>query len=137
MALFGLGFASNLQSLLVDARDAEHAIEMGTAIAEGEKPSRVRGPLPPGLVAMGLFTEPEDDEDADVIVLDPFPHVEEYLEKLDAELTGEASEVRATCASEADSQDGQEVVRCELAPGHEGAHRATTSTGVVESWATA
>jgi hypothetical protein len=132
--LFGLGYGSDHQSMLVDARDEAHAIELGTEIAEGERPARVKA-IPPGLFVAGLFSE--DDEG--VIVVDAHPHVEEFLELLDVELTGEAievAEVEPTCASEAEAvgSSGVEIVRCEFETGHDGDHEAATKAGRVIRW---
>lgn len=127
MSLFYAGFASDMQPLLIDANDEAHATQIGTQIAEGEPPSRVV-PIPTGIFAAGLFTQP-DDEDGDEIAVDPFEHVVDYLEKVDAAIAGEP-----TCTSEGEA-DGGEIVRCELEPDHDGEHEATTRAGEVARWA--
>lgn len=130
MALFAVGFAK-MQSLIVDADDAASALELARNAAE-EVPARVI-PIPPGVFVAALFSEPED-EDAEVIAVEPFPHVEEYLSRVDDLLTGEGVEGEPVCGSQGSAEG--EVVTCELEPEHDGDHEGTTSAGGVVCWAT-
>jgi hypothetical protein len=134
MALFFVAFETDHQPLLVDANDAEHAVELAGKVGEGDAPARVV-PIAPGIFVAGLFTEPEDD-DAEVIIVDPLPHVADYLERIDAALDGDPPPVTdsaATCGSEADASD-DEVVACELEHEHDGQHEGTTRGGEVVRW---
>lgn len=128
--LFFASFGSGLQPLMIDADDLTHATKIATDVAEGEAPARVK-PIPTGVVVVSLFTEPED-EDEDVIVMDPLDHVVTFLERLDEELMGDA---RPTCGHEAEAGDANETVTCTLPPHTDGRHEGLTEDGELVTWA--
>lgn len=122
--LFFCSFAgSELPSLLVNHDDAESARRIATQVAEGIEPARVVA-LPPGaFVAEIVDAEDEDGDPTTAVEL--LDHTVNALDMLDDVGAG-------ACGTEADLSGA--VVTCELEPGHDGPHEATTASGEVATW---
>lgn len=122
-------------SLIVDAADLDDAIRISSAVAADDEPPgpppKLVRPLPPGVFVCEVRID-EDDEEHEVLTVDPLEHVADILYKLEDEqdaaiaATQPAPSLRVVpsrCESEADDGAGAVLV-CELDAGHEGEHNS-------------
>jgi hypothetical protein len=120
-------------ALLVDATDREDAAFVASKVADGDAPTRVL-PLAPRAFVAEVFIPDEDDAEAGelegVLVVDPLDHVRAMLEELDdqdvtaAPTVPAESEAKEECGAEAEGEEPEAVLVCNLPKKHDGKHTA-------------
>lgn len=125
-------------SLIVDAADLDDAIRISSAVAADDDPPgpppKVVRPLPPGVFVAEVRID-EDDDEHEVLTVDPLEHVADILYKLEDEQDAAIAQTQPApalrvvgigptrCASEAEDEAGA-LLSCELDAGHEGEHNS-------------
>ena len=134
MTLFHCSW-SDLDTILVDAKDEDHAKAMATELADGAAPEKVRA-LPVGAFACSV--EIDDDESAGddgeevspAAYLDPFPITSQVLAVFEEATEGPACGAVATIQLDS----GPVPIACERPSGHAQNHEAVTESGEVFEW---